>query len=470
MPSASDSTTAKAPRAPEAAPGAEPSRGGLLPRYPLAWIVFYLLVIDVGVNLFFGYPADPRDTATSKVQRYFEYGRSIEGKLDRMTRASAAESAPIVAAGWLSDDARFVGAAEQVAGGRGRPIVTFYGMSHADLLAKDLAGQDATLAVRFRTAPQAAPTWSFTAYLHDRPRVHSDVVVLTVMTNTIALLSATSGTTMYFDGAYPYTWPRYLLEGGKLRAVAPPFVSVEGYRKFFFDPPAWSSYLDWLAQHDKHYDPLLFRRTPLDKSCLVRLLRRSYALATRAARQSRVYDEARGFDASSEEALVLAAVVAEFARQARAEGSIPVVYVVNNLGTSDHAFALLQPTLARHRIPYLSSHELVAPNDPRNYLPDSHFEHGRNLELARAMARLIHGQLARPAATSRAYAAPEVTPERQRGGAGRRRAREPPARNSGAAVKRWAPAAPRAPGHAPHGLPSRCPARTSRGRRAAVAG
>jgi hypothetical protein len=54
---------------------------------------------------------------------------------------------------------------------------------------------------------------------------------------------------------------------------------------------------------------------------------------------------------------------------------------------------LLAPTLARNGIPCLSSHEICPPNDPRNYLPDSHFVPARNTELARAMAALVHQQL-----------------------------------------------------------------------------
>lgn len=361
---------------------------------PLAWILFYLLIIDVAANLFFAYPQDPRNVSPSKIQQYLEYGRSVEGKLARMTRKTVEESAPIVEAGWLT------GHDEDVAdGGREdgsqRPIVTFYGMSHALLLANEIASQDPTLAVRFRAAPQAVPTWSFTAYLHDKERIHSDVVVLAVMTQTISLLSTTSGTTMYFDGTYPYTWPRYFLEKGALRSVAPPFVSADGYREFFFDRERWGRYLAWLETYDKYYDPLLFRSTLLDRSCLVRLLRRSYALSSRAARQSSVYDDNRGFNTSSEEAQILEAIVAEFARLARLDGSMPVVFVVNNLHTGDRAFELLRPVLLKNGIAYLSSHELCPPNDPRNYLSDSHFQPAKNAALARAMAQLVHQNLAR---------------------------------------------------------------------------
>jgi hypothetical protein len=268
-------------------------------------------------------------------------------------------------------------------------------MSHANLLAEEMARDDDSVTIRSRAAPLATPTWAYTAYLYDKARVHSDVVILAVMTETIPLLGATSGGTMYFDGAYPYTWPRYRLENGTLRSVAPPFLSVKDFRETFFDPARWEAYRRWLEEHDPYYDPILFRRTPLDSSSLLRLLRRSYALATRARKRAAVYDDARGFDASSEEARILLAIVAEFARSARGEGSVPVVFVVNNLNTGDRAYELLRPTLSRDRIPCLSSHEICPPNEPRYYLPDSHFTPAKNAELARAMLALVHEELTR---------------------------------------------------------------------------
>lgn len=370
-----------------------PGRAGWGGWRPTAWIVFYLALLDLGANLFAGYPADPRDISPTRLQQYFEYGRSVEGKLDRMTRGTDEESAPILTAGWLRGAERQ--AEPGVDDGRGKPTVTFFGMSHAQILATEMARQDTAVAVRFRTAPGATPIWAYTAYLYDRERRRSDVAVLAVMTNTIPLVSTTAGTTMYFDGAYPYTWPRYRLEHGALRSIDPPFMSLEEYRQYFFDETRWRAYTSWLAENDKYYDPLLFRRTILDRSSLVRLLRRSYALSSRAAKQSDVYDEQAGFRVLSEEVAVLEAVVTEFGRLARGDGSIPVVFVVNNLQTSDRAFRLLHPVLSRDRIPFLSSHEICPPNDPRNYLPDSHFEETKNRLLAQAMADLIEGELAR---------------------------------------------------------------------------
>ena len=357
---------------------------------PLAWIAFYLAVIDAGVNLMFAYPKDPRNIAPSRIRQFFEYGRSVEGKYARMTRRTAEESAPIVSSGWLEDNPSFVTPKSERLDG---PVVSVYGMSHAGLLADDMAKCDPRLTVRFVGAPGAVSSWAYSAFLVDRQRTRSAVSILAVMTVGIPKLGTTTGSTMYFEFAYPYTYPRLYVENGALRAVPPPIASGSAFRSALFDEASWTAYVDWVARHDKYYDPLLFKGSVLDRSSFVRLLRRAYATAAGARLEAAVYDHRNGFDRQSEEARLLEALVVDFARKAREDGSFPVVYVVNNLGTSDHAYRLLEPVLRANGIASLSSHQICPPNDPRYYLPDSHFEPETNLKIARAMVELVRPHL-----------------------------------------------------------------------------
>ena len=45
------------------------------------WTFLGLLVIDVFINYTLAYPNDPKFTNPSRLQLYFEYGRSAEGQL-----------------------------------------------------------------------------------------------------------------------------------------------------------------------------------------------------------------------------------------------------------------------------------------------------------------------------------------------------------------------------------------------------
>src|SRR5438445_614881 len=67
------------------------------------WTIGSLIVIDIAVGAAFAPPIDPRRASTS-LQTYFNYGRSIEGKLRRDVGSEPDQDAPIMKAGWLSND------------------------------------------------------------------------------------------------------------------------------------------------------------------------------------------------------------------------------------------------------------------------------------------------------------------------------------------------------------------------------
>jgi hypothetical protein len=52
-------------------------------------------------------------------------------------------------------------------------------------------------------------------------------------------------------------------------------------------------------------------------------------------------------------------------------------------------FQALCPTLNADKIPYVSSHKIISANDPRGYLPDSHFTDAVDEQLARALVKII---------------------------------------------------------------------------------
>src|SRR5581483_877934 len=89
------------------------------------WTIFWLVAFDVLINFAFAYPPDPKVTNPSRFQSYFDYGRSTEAKLARMTRPDKSQTAPITLSGWYNP----LRVDEQ--GSANNPIVTIYGMSHA---------------------------------------------------------------------------------------------------------------------------------------------------------------------------------------------------------------------------------------------------------------------------------------------------------------------------------------------------
>jgi hypothetical protein len=353
----------------------------------ILWISVYLIVIDISINILFRYPKDPRVTSVSTIKQFFEFGRSVEGKLSRMTRRIGDESAPIMPYGWL-DNALNRTVSENTDIGN-KSVISVYGMSHADLLAEDMAKIDNSFEIRSITAPGAVPTWSYSAYIYEKERKYSEVVILGIMTRGITFINTTSGATNHFEAVYPYTYPRYFLNNGNLEYVMPPFVSFQGYLGYFFDSNKWADYIKWLEQYDKYYDPLLFRKTFLDGSSIFRLLRRAYAYSSRGKKEADVYNSSKGFNTESNEVQVLKAIVVEFSKTAKRNNSLPIIYIVNNVYMGDRLYRILEPTLLANNILFLSSHLICPPNDPRLFLPDSHFIPSKNIEMAKEMIRII---------------------------------------------------------------------------------
>src|ERR1700690_2187759 len=110
----------------------DPSQRYLLSAGPLiaSGIILGLAFIDLFINVAFAYPSDPKTVDPPRLRLFFEYGRSVEAKLARMTRADPSQTAPIPLSGWYEPLA--VGEPSVAAA---KPVVTFYGMSHTMRLA-----------------------------------------------------------------------------------------------------------------------------------------------------------------------------------------------------------------------------------------------------------------------------------------------------------------------------------------------
>src|SRR5262245_54777766 len=114
--------------APHVEPGLTKRR--VLPACALALVG--LVMIDVGISWSFRMPASPRTVPTA-LQQYFDYGRSVEGKLRRMIGMTVDDTAPIADAGWLDDHSR--GVRESLPG---KIHVAVYGQSFAFDMARVL--------------------------------------------------------------------------------------------------------------------------------------------------------------------------------------------------------------------------------------------------------------------------------------------------------------------------------------------
>ncbi len=354
------------------------------------WMLIYIIVIDVAVNILFHYPINPH-TKPGRLQDYFEYGRSVEGKLLKMTRPSAGESGPRVMGGWLKS-AKYKSLLKE-ASNKGEILIALYGMSHTEELWKAISKTDKRYLIRGFMAAGATPNWSYAAYEFDKGRHKAAVVILGILTNGVALVTSTTGMTAHFDMSYPYTFPRYTVKNEDLVVEHPPYYDAKDYLEYFYDQSKWNEYRAWLAEYDKYYDSILFQRSIFDYSSFFRLFRRAYSERQKQRLLKRVYTKT-GFNEESEEVTIIRAIIRSFAESAREENTIPIIYIVNTQGRGDHLFRVLKPVLDAHKIPYLSTHIISPPDDPRVFLTEnSHFTQSKDMELAKEMINIIQKEL-----------------------------------------------------------------------------
>lgn len=348
-----------------------------------AWIVVGLVVFDTLIKVVFSYPSDPKVPNPSQLQSYFDYGRSQEGKLRRMTRPERSQTAPITLAGWY-DPLEIVEPPTNL----NKQNVTIYGMSHAVRLAHAIGRVSDRFVPRIVGAPGATANWAYGAYLRDHGGGKSRAVVLAFMSGNLPMINTMSAMTWNTDFAMPYTADRFLIEDDTLKVVHPPYDSFNGYVQTLYDREKWSEALRVFAKYDSFFDSFIICSTIFDHSAIFRLFRRAYAQRMIRRANHAVLDHT-GFNPSSNEVKVAQKIAHEFALRARHDRMIPVIYIVNLYGDSDYMFQALKPALEQDKIPYLNSATIASPNDPRKYLRDSHFTTEVDNELARALIKII---------------------------------------------------------------------------------
>ncbi len=354
-----------------------------------AWMLLFLAIMDAGVNFLFPYPQDPH-VVPSALTRYFEYGRSVEGKLPRIVGATDAQTAPVAFAGWLHPPDWEVQPTKPE--NKDGILLAIYGMSFAADLGDAVCADDDRFTMRFIGGPAAPPNFAYAAYEMDRGHHEGKVAIFSVMASSLRGMMTLTGMTWNFEQPFPFTYPRYSVADGALQAVWPDILSLQELRDAMKNPPAWNAFKEQLAAHDVYYSPLLFTKTPLDHSAIVRMLRRAWAQRRNLQIIASIHDQ-NGFNPNAPFVPALNMMVAQFAKTCKEDGIIPVVYLVNDRGYSDHLFTLLRPVLENNDIPYISSHEYADPNNPANFIGDGHFTKEADKRIGEACRKLLESKL-----------------------------------------------------------------------------
>jgi hypothetical protein len=362
----------------------------------VAWTFAFVALIDLAVNLAFPLPPDPKQRPGT-LANYFDYGRSVEGKLRRTLGPDDAHASDVSVAGWLDREC-----GRPIAGESGRTTIAFYGMSFSNDVGDALAKIDPTVRPAFFAGPAAPPSHSLACFRMQQAHSamaqddHSSVQVLGILASSVKGLLSMTGATTGFEAPAPFTYPRYRVAAdGQLQEKQPLVRSSEDWRRTLADPVRWRAFRQQLAANDAFYDPLLFEQNWYDRSSLLRMMRRGYAQQhTRALANGVLGPD--GYSERMETSRLLGAVALDFARRARAAGKRPIVLLLHDGSSGDALFRLLSPLLVAEAVDYVSTHEVAPTGNPANFVGDGHFTPLANRRIADELRKVLARSPARP--------------------------------------------------------------------------
>jgi hypothetical protein len=351
----------------------------------LLWTLTATIFIDVAVGFVFRLPSDPRVAGTA-LQNYFDYGRSIEGKLRRLVGMTPGSAAPIVEAGWLAKECDI--GTTSVPGKIGFDI---YGMSFTNQIADHMEGLDNELASTRFGGPAAPPNHSYACFLRRvaENRTLAPVQIIGILASSVRRMVTISGLTTSFEGPMPFTYPRYALtRDGQLEGRMSSISTEDDLRSALGDPQKWRAFKEDLSAADFFYSKAIFEEDAFDRSVVARMIRRALGQRVINSRTDALQTKT-GFSGAPEIMTVLRAMLLDFAHKARERGSRPIVILIEDRGYGGTISTRLVPTLQESGIEFVSTSTLVAANDSGNFVADGHFTPRAFDKIAQSVVKLL---------------------------------------------------------------------------------
>ncbi len=349
-------------------------------------IVLWLLIFELVLYLVVRYHSPP--AAPNALQKYLEYGRSVEGKIRRMVGPTEKTTIPITMTGWLDPTCWQTKPSQpKVQGGL---LIAIYGMSFAQQVGMALEKINPQVTVRFAGGPGAPPSHAYKLYQLDRGRHSAPVIALGISAANISGMTTVTGLNKKFEYPLPYTYPRYHQVGDHIEEIWPAIRTMDDFRRVLTDPVGWEKYVQYLQAEDSYYHPFLFAENVMDDFVILRFLRRSWAKRVAQEVKNRIYSPRRGFNENSEVIQTLRWIIKEFTHQVRSNGQLPLLMLFNNSGYADHLYQALAKTITENDIPTLNSHTLAPADNPKNLARDGyHFSREVNRRFAEEILRII---------------------------------------------------------------------------------
>jgi hypothetical protein len=319
--------------------------------------------------------------AEGAMHQYLWYGTSYEAKLRELVNTPNLPDRSVLYSGWLGDDKL-----------RSLPKeaeLTVYGMSFSANLAKAISELRPQLSQRSVGGPGAPLSHTYAIYQVDKKLRKTHFAIIGATSGAVQEVVLMNRGSLFSDAAFPYFFPRYRLDHGKLVLAANSMINSAGeLRAALNDPQLWERQLAVLANNDTAYRRFFFASDFLDYSVIGRFVRRGMSKRQLEAYSSKVLGS-DGFRRDQEAPQLFRALLRQMVDEVRAENVIPIVVLFSLQGHSNHLYDLVEDILREEAVPYVNSYDFCRSDDRSVYLSDMHFTHDCDLKFARRTLELI---------------------------------------------------------------------------------
>ena len=301
--------------------------------------------------------------------QYFEYGRSVPGKLAKW-RENPDAGFNLLDVGWRNEGLALSAsefAAEPIGNG---PVIRSYGMSFVNNIIEQAVGLQPDLEWDEHAGPGVPPNYTYAYFEDDREsRREGDIAVLGILSSTLPVMQSFSNQTWAFEQPAPLTYPIYQPEGDGLARIDPLVQSVAQLTSLKLNDNAADDWHAQLRRHDAFYGAQTHGASFLDTSPFIRLIRRAAATSHITKTKTAILaSQSYPYKA------VLQRMIIEFARTSRADGQIPIVMLIQSKEPNDAGvLAIAKPVMEQENIKYFATSEHFDPRDLSGFQSDGHY-------------------------------------------------------------------------------------------------
>ena len=342
------------------------------------FILLFLGLIDFGIAIFLS-----SSIAPDSLVRFFDYGRSVPGKL-KIWQLKPNYPGNLFNVAWRNDiiaesSAKFIEEPKV-----NTPVIRIYGMSFVNNILRAAKEINPKLILDNHGGPGVPPNFTYALFLEDRVnRKSGDIAVLGILSSAVPAMASMTNRTWVFEQPAPLTYPIFSpsSEIFGLNRIDPLIQSAAEEIALNNHPQRSAEWHEQLETEDKLYNPLAFKLEILDCSPFSRLLRR--AIVTRMIESKK--QELLTYNSNDCFPYVetLRRLILNFAYKTRADEQTPVVVLIQTRGPSPPDLLAITETLLKdNKIPYFSTTSVHDPRDPSGFKKDGHYTHEVDLRFA----------------------------------------------------------------------------------------